>query len=181
MRSVLRGFFAVLGAFLASGPLVACSGDAPAAAPPAATPAESAEEFARRAFAAFDAADSCPALEEARKEYLGPEALASFGRIVPCGPKVLAARYPVRSVQDFPRDRLDGPYSFPGSVLEADETLGVELDVEEYASADSFTFDAFLGSGWVLVTNDGDRRLFNTGIHLLDECLRVQDSCRFAG
>lgn len=143
---------------------------------------ESAEDFALRAFAALDAADTCPDLEAAWDEYLDPATRAAVRRRVPCTRKVLDAVHPVQSVRAF-HDELyfASPSDVPASLKEADAVVSVDLDTPPFLAEDTFSVGDFLATSWVVVSDEEGSRLFNTGLHLMDECLQIQENCRMSG
>lgn len=183
MTPVLR---AVLLPLLLAGALCGFSGcadedSAPAEAGP--TPTESAEDFARRGFAAMDTAATCSELEKAWDAYLDATTRDVVRRLVPCNRKVLAATYPLDSVSEY-HDRMymDTPQDRPAAVADADDIHEVELDAPEpFGDEDSFTYEVFLGSGWLVLTTGAQHTLFNTTFDVLDACLKTEDGCRFSG
>lgn len=144
------------------------------------TPTESAEDFARRAFAEMDVAATCPELEKAWDAYLDPTTRAVVRRLVPCDRKALAATYPLESVRRYDDYRyMDTPR--PDAVADADEIHEAELDAPEPEYADSFTYEVFLGAGWLVLTTGAEHTLFNTTFDALDGCLDTTDGCHLAG
>jgi hypothetical protein len=183
MAPVLRS---VLLPLVLAGPLCGVSGcavDGSTRPEDGPTPAESAEDFARRAFDVMDAATTCVGLEKAWDAYLDPATRAAVRRLVPCNSKVLAATYPLDSVRDgegFMYD--DTSRDRPDAVADADQVHEVDLDApERFGEEDSFTYEVFLGSGWLVLTTGSEHTLFNTTFDVLDECLKTEEGCRLAG
>ncbi|KRA88327.1 hypothetical protein ASD84_20415 [Nocardioides sp. Root682] len=162
------------------GGLAGCGENDDVRASDVATPSESAEDFARRAFAEIDVAATCPELEKAWDTYLDPTTRAVVRRLVPCDRKALAATYPLESVRRYDDYRyMDTPR--PDAVADADEILEAELDAPEPEYADSFTYEVFLRAGWLVLTTGAEHTLFNTTFDALDGCLDTKDGCRFSG
>lgn len=136
-----------------------------------------AEEFARQALGAIDAAPTCAKLAEGWHEYLEPVTRAAVDELVPCTRRVLAARHDVEAV--WPYDEalsLDLTVGLPRSDVHV-----VQLAAVARREVDSFPLGDLLDDGWFVVTDEGRRWLMHPAIVALEQCLAVQDECSMAG
>ena len=147
---------------------------------PRVDPDAAAADFAHEAFAAMDAARTCPDLEAAWATYLSPDLEAGVSPLLRCTPAVLGHAHRVREIGDYRADQWF-PGQVPAAVAEADDVAVVWLDDDGEAAGTEDPTGLATGLGWLVLREGTRHHLYNVGVGLLQECLRTQDVCRFSG